>query len=149
MSITFAAIQANTLARHHNTPQVDVKEMSDDRPRGTFESPFVIADEPPIATIPVLSARPQPRPSSSRRQSTPQSSRSNRGTAPASQSKRKPEEKRILPVRMRGLGGSSGTGSNVTGKDVEDMIYQCFSRTCERAQNMFTPPFPIADYPLI
>jgi hypothetical protein len=67
--------------------------------------------------------------------------------------KKKPEEKRVLPVRMRGLGGSSGTGSNITGKDVEDMIYQCFSRTCEApfrlllvdplsADILFTGPLP-------
>lgn len=132
MSITLATVRSNTTEGQHVSFQMSpTKTPQDVRARGTHDSPFIIADEPVVATIPALSARSQARPSSSRRQSTPQSSRSNRNTAPTSQSKRKPEEKRVLPVRMRGLGGSSGTGSNVTGKDVEDMIYQCFSRTCK------------------
>ena len=88
----------------------------------------------PDITVPAAlpQARARARPSSGRRESTPISSRSHRASTPSSSlSKKKAEEKRILPVRMRGLGGSSGTGSNVTGKDVEDMIYQCFIRTRE------------------
>jgi hypothetical protein len=56
---------------------------------------------------------------------------SQRSTASVPSSRRRTEEKRVLPVRMRGLGGSTGTGSSVTGKDVEDMIFQCFTRACE------------------
>jgi hypothetical protein len=140
MSVTLATVQTGT-ATPSASYSPNIVNMTQDRPRGTADSPFIVADtdEPMVATIPSLSIRTQvqvqaqARPSSSRRQSTPLSSRSNRANNSGSQSKKKPEEKRVLPVRMRGLGGSSGTGSNITGKDVEDMIYQCFSRTCEAA----------------
>ncbi|KAG7558205.1 hypothetical protein FFLO_02858 [Filobasidium floriforme] len=134
MSVTLATVQTGSATPSASyTP--NIVNMNQDRPGGTADSPFIVADtdEPMVATIPSLSIRTQvqaqARPSSSRRQSTPLSSRSNRVNNSASQLKKKPEEKRVLPVRMRGLGGSSGTGSNITGKDVEDMIYQCFSRT--------------------